>query len=95
MDYEEYIEIFLNGRGIPSHNPIPPGIFGYEEGEVGINPYVYEWDASQGATRRKTVGEMPVNSSLKQVTPVVKTKMAIHSSFILTTIGLVLKQPLS
>ena len=52
LDYEEYIEIFLNGRGIPSHNPIPPGIFGYEEGEIGINPYVYNWDAEQGATRK-------------------------------------------
>lgn len=52
LDYEEYIEIFLNGRGISSHNPIPPGIFGYEEGEIGINPYVYNWDAEQGATRK-------------------------------------------
>ena len=52
LDYEEYIEIFLNGRGIPSHNPIPPGIFGYEEGEIGINPYVYNWAAEQGATRK-------------------------------------------
>ena len=52
LDYEEYIEIFLNGRGLPSHNPIPPGIFGYEEGEIGINPYVYNWDAEQGAARK-------------------------------------------
>ena len=52
LDYEEYIEIFLNGRGLPSHNPIPPGIFGYEEGEIGINPYVYNWEAEQGAIRK-------------------------------------------
>ena len=52
LDYEEYIEIFLNGRGISSHNPIPPGIFGYEEGKIGINPYVYDWDAEQGTTRK-------------------------------------------
>ena len=52
LDYEEYIEIFLNGRGLPSHNPIPPGIFGYEEGKIGINPYVYNWDAEQGAIRK-------------------------------------------
>ena len=52
LDYEEYIDIFLNGRGIPSHNPIPPGIFGYEEGEISINPYVYNWDAKQEATRK-------------------------------------------
>ena len=36
----------------PSHNPIPPGIFGYEEGKISINPYVYNWDAKQGATRK-------------------------------------------
>ena len=52
LDYEEYIEIFLNGRGIPSHNPIPPGIFGYEEGKIGINPYVYNWEVERVATRK-------------------------------------------
>ncbi|MGE5154813.1 MAG: ABC transporter substrate-binding protein [Bdellovibrio bacteriovorus] len=43
MDYEEFISIFANGRGLPAQGPIPPGIFGYREGETGINPYVYEW----------------------------------------------------
>ena len=43
MDYEEFISIFANGRGLPAQGPIPPGIFGYREGEAGINPYVYEW----------------------------------------------------
>jgi hypothetical protein len=43
VDYEEYISIFLNGRGISAQGPIPPGIFGYREGAVGINPYVYDW----------------------------------------------------
>jgi oligopeptide transport system substrate-binding protein len=42
IDIEENISIFLNGRGIPAQGAIPPGIFGYEEGEAGINPYVYE-----------------------------------------------------
>jgi ABC-type transport system substrate-binding protein len=42
IDTEENISIFLNGRGIPAQGAIPPGIFGYEEGEAGINPYVYE-----------------------------------------------------
>ncbi|MCA1978009.1 MAG: ABC transporter substrate-binding protein [Thiobacillus sp.] len=41
LDYEEFISIFLNGRGIPAQGPIPPGIFGYVDGEKGINPYVY------------------------------------------------------
>jgi ABC-type transport system substrate-binding protein len=42
IDTEENISIFLNGRGIPAQGAVPPGIFGYEEGEAGINPYVYE-----------------------------------------------------
>ena len=52
LNYEEYIEIFTNGRGISSHSPIPPGIFGYEEGEVGINNYVYDFSTERGAVRK-------------------------------------------
>lgn len=43
MNYEEYIAIFLNGRGFIAQAPIPPGIPGYEKGKEGINPYVYTW----------------------------------------------------
>ena len=42
IDTEEFISIFMNGRGIPAHGPVPPGIFGHVEGDDGINPYVYE-----------------------------------------------------
>jgi ABC-type transport system substrate-binding protein len=42
FDYDEFISIFLNGRGIPAQGPIPPGLFGYVEGTKGLNPYVYE-----------------------------------------------------
>jgi len=42
FDYDEFISIFLNGRGIPAQGPIPPGLFGYVEGVAGLNPYVYE-----------------------------------------------------
>ena len=52
MDNEERIEIFANGRGIPSHSPIPPGIFGYEQGAKGINPYVYDFSEERGAVRK-------------------------------------------
>jgi oligopeptide transport system substrate-binding protein len=38
VDYEEFISIFLNGRGIPSQGALPPGIFGYRE---DLNPIVY------------------------------------------------------
>jgi ABC-type transport system substrate-binding protein len=42
LDYEEFISIFLNGRGEPAQGPIPPGIPGYVSGPAGINPYVYK-----------------------------------------------------
>ncbi|WP_455212679.1 ABC transporter substrate-binding protein [Kaarinaea lacus] len=53
IDYEEFITIFVNGRGIPAQGPIPPGIFGYQEGEQGINPYVYDW--INGKPQRKSI----------------------------------------
>ncbi len=51
VDYEEYISIFVNGRGIPAQSPIPPGIFGYDDSPAGINPYVYDW-TDQGPQRK-------------------------------------------
>jgi oligopeptide transport system substrate-binding protein len=42
IDWEEYISIFANGRGIPGMGPLPPGIFGYREDAKGYNPVVYE-----------------------------------------------------
>ncbi|MEW6039566.1 MAG: ABC transporter substrate-binding protein [Pseudomonadota bacterium] len=53
MDYEEFIAIFMNGRGVPAQGVLPPGIYGYQEGEKGINPYVYDW--VDGAPRRKSI----------------------------------------
>ncbi len=41
VDFEEYISIFLNGRGVASQGILPPGIFGNEEGSEGINNYKY------------------------------------------------------
>ena len=55
VDYEDYISIFANGRGIAAQGVIPPGIFGHVEGEVGINPYVYEWQ--DGRAQRKPTSE--------------------------------------
>jgi len=54
MDWEEFISIFANGRGISAQSPIPPGIFGYREGEEGINRYVYDW--VNGQPQRKSIG---------------------------------------
>ncbi len=53
VDYEEFISIFANGRGISAQSPIPPGIFGYRDGKDGINSYVYDW--VEGAPKRKSV----------------------------------------
>lgn len=41
VDYEEFISIFLNGRGVPGQGPIPPGIFGHNDDVEGINTEVY------------------------------------------------------
>ncbi|BCX80886.1 oligopeptide transport system substrate-binding protein [Methylomarinovum caldicuralii] len=55
IDYEEYIAIFANGRGIPAQGVLPPGIFGYRPGPEGINPYVYRWQ--DGRPVRKPIAE--------------------------------------
>lgn len=53
IDQEESIAIFRNGRGIAMQSPIPPGIFGYTEGEAGINRYLYDW--VNGKPQRKSI----------------------------------------
>jgi len=55
VDYEEFISIFQNGRGIAAQGALPPGIFGHREGEEGGNPYVYDW--VNGQPQRKSVYE--------------------------------------
>jgi oligopeptide transport system substrate-binding protein len=47
VDYKEYINLFLNGRGILAQGPLPPGIFGYVAGENGINQYIYNWQHNE------------------------------------------------
>lgn len=54
VDFDEFISIFANGRGISGQGPIPPGIFGFRDGPEGINPVVYERDAS-GVVRRRSL----------------------------------------
>lgn len=43
IDQEEYISIFMNERGMAAQGAIPPGIFGYEEGQKGTNTVIYDW----------------------------------------------------
>ena len=51
VDYEEYISIFANGRGLSAQGPIPPGIFGYNQGREGLNEYIYEWQNNSESRR--------------------------------------------
>jgi oligopeptide transport system substrate-binding protein len=57
------VHLHLRQRpGLPAQGPIPPGIFGYREGEAGINPYVYEWRDGRPVRRgieeaRRLMGE--------------------------------------
>ncbi len=53
VDFEEFISIFANGRGVPAQGLIPPGIFGNRQGAAGINPYVYDW--VNGKAKRKSI----------------------------------------
>lgn len=55
IDYDEFISIFMNGRGLPGQGPLPPGIFGYREGEAGINTVVFRWQ--DGKPQRRTLDE--------------------------------------
>jgi ABC-type transport system substrate-binding protein len=53
LDFEEFISIFRNGRGIAGQGPIPPGIFGFRDGTV--NPVVYAMDGAK--PKRRAVEE--------------------------------------
>jgi ABC-type transport system substrate-binding protein len=53
QNQEEYISIFMNERGLPAQGPIPPGIFGNEEGEAGTDTVVYDWE--NGKRVRKSI----------------------------------------
>jgi ABC-type transport system substrate-binding protein len=55
VDFEEYIAIFMNGRGVAAQGVLPPGIYGFAEGSAGINPYVYNWQ--DGKVKRKAISE--------------------------------------
>ena len=55
VDYEEYVSIFANGRGIPAQGPIPPGIIGYRDGKQGVNSTVHQW--IDGRIKRRSIEE--------------------------------------
>ncbi|HYW92435.1 MAG TPA: ABC transporter substrate-binding protein [Gammaproteobacteria bacterium] len=51
VNYESFIAIFLNGRGIAAQGPIPPGIFGHQGGRAGMDPYVYQWKSGHAVRK--------------------------------------------
>lgn len=53
IDFEEFISIFRNGRGLAAQGPIPPGIFGAAVGKKISNGYVYDW--VNGKNKRKNI----------------------------------------
>lgn len=57
IDVKEYISIFRNERGLAAQSPIPPGIFGNEQGRAGINPFVFRWDARRQRPVRRSLDE--------------------------------------
>lgn len=57
LDIEEYINIFLNGSGLPAQSPLPPGVFGHQSHAAGANPLVNEIDLSKNQFSRKNIKE--------------------------------------
>ena len=53
VDWEEYISIFLNGRGLVAQDPLAPGIFGQPVGREAVNPQTHVW--RDGAARRRPI----------------------------------------
>jgi len=53
MDWEEFISIFLNGRGRVAHDPLAPGIFGQRTGRAAINPLTHVWE--NGRAERRSI----------------------------------------
>ena len=55
VDAQEKLDIFSNGLGTPAQHPLPPGIFGNEPGEAGMNPYVFRWDPLRKVPIRRDI----------------------------------------
>jgi ABC-type transport system substrate-binding protein len=57
IDYDEYISIFTNGRGIIAQSPIPPGIFGYQDGKRDYNKTLFNTAEKNGEISKKSIEE--------------------------------------
>ncbi|MGH8688575.1 MAG: ABC transporter substrate-binding protein, partial [Burkholderiales bacterium] len=51
VDWEEFISIFLNGRGRVAQDPMAPGIFGQRTGAEGIDPVTHLWQNGRAVRR--------------------------------------------
>ena len=61
---EEYLSIFLNGRGIVAHSPLPPGIFGARDGREALNPVTHVWGDGRESRRPLAEAKKPRGSGL-------------------------------
>jgi ABC-type transport system substrate-binding protein len=52
-DWEEWCAIFFDiyGPAVPAMSPIPAGLFGYKEGQAGMNPVTHEWKDGRAVRR--------------------------------------------
>jgi ABC-type transport system substrate-binding protein len=57
IDQEEFIAIFMNGRGVAAQGVLPPEIFGFAADEAGINPTVYEWQHNKAQRKQITAAQ--------------------------------------
>jgi len=55
FNWEEFVAIFQNDQAQVAYGPVPPGILGYQAGEVGINRVVYE--VKDGKPQRKSLDD--------------------------------------
>ena len=55
LNIEEFIQIFMNGRAIAAHGPIPQGVWGFQKGKAGINRVVYKWNEAIKKPQRKSL----------------------------------------
>jgi oligopeptide transport system substrate-binding protein len=55
LDFNEYADIFMNGRAILPNSPLPPSIFGSRSGPAGVNRYVHEWDPVQKSYKVRSI----------------------------------------
>ena len=53
FDKEEYVSLFEADQAFVAQGPIPPGLFGFRDGEAGMNPAVYDW--VDGKLKRKPI----------------------------------------